>query len=74
LTAFSLLLTGCASSPTDGGGKDVPADNKIDAAENYDTTAIGQTEDAQKISPLPDTTMENLMDAILSVSLEEGDA
>ena len=33
-----------------------------------------QTEDSQIINPLPDTTMENLTDAILSVSLNEGDA
>lgn len=36
--------------------------------------ASAQTDPAQKISPLPDATMENLTDAILSVSLEEGDA
>lgn len=36
--------------------------------------ASAQTDPAQKISPLPDATMENLMDAILSVSLAEGDA
>lgn len=33
-----------------------------------------QEETAAIVSPLPDTTMENLTDAILSVSLEEGDA
>lgn len=33
-----------------------------------------QTEAARTIMPLPDTTMENLTDAILSVSLEEGNA
>ena len=33
-----------------------------------------QEEPAAIVSPLPDTTMENLTDAILSVSLEEGDA
>jgi hypothetical protein len=31
-------------------------------------------EPATRISPLPDTTMDNLTDAILSISLEEGDA
>lgn len=36
--------------------------------------ASAQTESAHKISPLPDSAMENLTDAILSVSLEEGDA
>ena len=72
--ALCLLLTGCAKPQTDGGENEVPADNMIDAAENYDTTDSGQTEEAQIIRPLPDTTMENLTDAILSVSLEEGDA
>ena len=33
-----------------------------------------QAASAVKIYPLPDTTMDNLSDAILSVSLEEGDA
>ena len=33
-----------------------------------------QTESARTIMPLPDTTMENLTDAILSVSFTEGDA
>ena len=36
--------------------------------------ASAQTESAHKIGPLPDSAMENLTDAILSVSLEEGDA
>lgn len=36
--------------------------------------ASAQIDPAQKISPLPDATMENLTDAILSVSLAEGDA
>ncbi len=33
-----------------------------------------QAKEARTIMPLPDTTMDNLTDAILSVSLEEGDA
>ena len=36
--------------------------------------AGSQTEETRRIMPLPDTTMENLTDAILSVSLEEGNA
>ena len=36
--------------------------------------AGSQTEETRRIMSLPDTTMENLTDAILSVSLEEGDA
>lgn len=60
---FCLLLGGCAGSKTDGGENTVPT-----AAD------AGQPEDVCTISPLPDTTMENLTDAILSVSLEEGNA
>ena len=75
LMAFCLLLTGCANSQTDGRESDALVDNKIAlAAEIYDTADIGQTENTQTISPLPDTTMENLTDSILSVSLDEGDA
>lgn len=33
-----------------------------------------QIEEGKTINPLPDTTMQNLTDAILAVSLEEGDA
>ena len=33
-----------------------------------------EQKDVKMITPLPDTTMENLTDSILSVSLEEGDA
>ena len=72
---FCLLLTGCAAPQTDGGGNDVPADKKIAVtAENDGMADTVQTEDAQKIIPLPDATMENLTDAILSVSLDEGNA
>ena len=36
--------------------------------------ATTQTQTAKTISPLPDTTMDNLTDAILAISLEKGDA
>ena len=54
-----LLLTGCADSPEPGA---VPATDAV------------QPESSRIILPLPDTSMENMTDAILSVSLEEGDA
>ena len=38
------------------------------------TAGTEQTASASRIYPLPDTTMDNLSDAILSISLEEGDA
>lgn len=71
--AFCLLLAGCAGSQPDGDGNTVPADNtNSTVAENYDSIDTQQTEGAHIIVPLPDTTMENLTDAILSVSLGEG--
>ena len=38
------------------------------------TGCSGEKEPAVTVTPLPDTVMENLTDAVLSVSLEEGDA
>lgn len=66
--AFCLFLAGCAGSQTDGAGDTLPA-----LTEEFGTVEDGQVDDACVISPLPDTTMENLTDAILSVSLAEGD-
>ena len=43
-------------------------DNNAGNKETETTSA-----DASKIHPLPDTTMDNLSDTILSISLEEGD-
>ena len=66
---LSLLLVGCVKRH--GGGTEifVPTNNQIstrktrDAANNF-----------CEITPLPNATMENLTDAILSVSFAEGDA
>ena len=58
------LLTGC--------GNDTAA---VKVTETVSTTAVTeQTASVSRIYPLPDTTMDNLSDAILSISLEEGDA
>lgn len=58
------LLTGC------GNGKAV-----AEVTEPISTAvSTEQAASASKIYPLPDTTMDNLSDAILSISLEEGDA
>ena len=70
LIALSLLLSGCAYSQTEG----VQSDNTPAGPTQNDAADTGLTEDGKKIIPLPDTTMENLTDAILSVSLDEGDA
>ena len=73
LIVFCLLLTGCTCMQTDDGGNAVPTDNRDSTvAENYDPVDIEQAENARTIIPLPDTTMENLTDAILPVSLGEG--
>ena len=42
--------------------------------EPISTTGTEQAAAESKIYPLPDTTMDNLSDATLSISLEEGDA
>lgn len=68
-TVFCMLLSGCARSRTDGEENTAPA-----AAENFATVHVGQPDGNRIIRPLPDTTMENLTDAVLSVSLDEGNA
>ena len=62
------LLTGCKSR-NDGNG--IPA--VPEATQPISTTAAAELT-ASKILPLPDTSMDNLSDAILSVSLADGDA
>lgn len=75
LIAIFLLLVGCSRSQTDGGKNTVPVINSIPVVtEKLDTVDTTQTNHARIISPLPDTTMENLTDAILSISLDEGNA
>ena len=64
---LSLLLSGCTGFHADGGRHTTPA-----TEENSGTADTVQSDDVRTIMPLPDTTMENLTDAILSVSLEEG--
>ena len=61
LAAVCLLVTGCG---------------KKEAAKSEPAQESQQTQETQAVTvtPLPDTTMENLTDAILSVSLEEGGA
>ena len=77
LLILCLLLTGCAASQV---AEDIPETNEVvtGTTENItaseDTAATDPTEAPRVISPLPDTTMDNLTDAILSVSLEEGGA
>ena len=56
------LLTGC--------GNDKAA---TEVTETISATAVTE-QSSSKVYPLPDTTMDNLNDAILSISLNEGDA
>lgn len=70
IAVFCLLLVGCASVQATDGENTTPFDVTV----NNDTAVTEQIEEPKTIMPLPDNTMENLTDAILSVSLEEGDA
>lgn len=75
IIVLCLSLAGCAAVQTDGAENAVSAENANSTiAENKMPADTEQTEGAHTIRPLPDTTMENLTDAILSVSLEEGNA
>ena len=76
MAAICLVLAGCSKS-----AEKVPADavqpETSDQETVVDEGAAGdaaQAEPASIVQPLPDTTMDNLADAILAVSLEEGDA
>ena len=77
MIAVCFLLTGCSKSEQ-GTGADTKEPEKTVTVETETTQstpdAEEQKEPAVVIYPLPDTTMENLTDAILSVSLQEGDA
>ena len=73
--AICLLLAGCTYPQANRGEDTAPADNRNTVVtEDSSPAQTEQAEDARTITPLPDTTMENLTDAILSVSLEEGNA
>ena len=72
---FCLLLTGCAASQKGNGENEIPSDIAASKAMvSSDTDSTEQPEETHTITPLPDTTMEKLTDAILSVSLDEGNA
>ena len=71
---FCLLLTGCAYSQDDSGNSSLNDNKASDITANQDIFDTEPEVETQIISPLPDATMENLNDAILSVSLEDGDA
>ena len=70
LMAVCLLFTGCAKSQDSAS---VESTASYEAADD-NTADVVQSAASKTIYPIPDTTMDNLNDAILSVSLEEGDA
>lgn len=78
--ALCLLLAGCAIPHRDSGETTTPVESVVTEATEIQETAAAEsqetveTEEGLAILPLPDTTMDNLTDAILSVSLEEGNA
>ena len=73
--ACSLLLCGCGNLQPNDTEHVIPTETtSSDVVTNDVPTATEPIADAQTISPLLDTTMENLTDAILSISLDEGDA
>jgi uncharacterized protein YcfL len=72
MVAVCLLLAGCSKSE-----QNADTDTTTETVEEANQSAsenAGQDEAAVVVYPLPDATMENLTDAILAVSLEEGDA
>ncbi len=75
LLMLTLLMAGCSGSNGNTVENTTPAGNMAsDAALNADTLCTDMENATQTIRPLPDTTMRNLTNAILSVSLEKGNA
>ena len=71
MVALCLLLAGCGQTTQNNEAEtETPEQPTVETEETVETEA----ESGVTIYPLPDTTMENLTDAILSVSLEEGGA
>ena len=70
-----LSMGGCAFSQANKDENTAPVVDPSSVATDEFYTIDGEHSDgAHIISPLPDTTMENLTDAILSISLDEGNA
>lgn len=79
LLAVCLLLAGCSnmSEQAEEASVNTPVAEPETAIEEVAASEPEQqpaAEAAVTVQPLPDTTMENTADAILAVSLEEGDA
>ena len=75
LLVLCLLMAGCANSQGESGEISLPvAEDVVEQIAEEVVEAPAQTQAGKTILPLPDTTMENLTDAILHVSLGKGDA
>ena len=68
------LFTGCKSAEGLPESEAAQYATETVAEALSETAGTEQTKSASKIYPLPDTTMDNLSDTILSISLEEGNA
>ena len=72
MLALCLLLAGCGKSTEDvTADAETPENVEVEEAAPVVTE---KEEPAATVQPLPDDTMGNLTDAILAVSLEQGDA
>ena len=75
LGLLPLLLTGCAVSQEPDIQTAPTADSQAaDAEVTVEPVEQEQAEAGNTVIPLPDTTMNNLSDAILAVSFEKGNA
>jgi hypothetical protein len=75
MLAVCFMLTGCGK--TDAGAADTQLPEKTTVepeAKPEPAVPAAKQEPSITVKPLPDTTMEELNDSILSVSLKEGDA
>ena len=72
IMAVCLLLTGCGQ--TEQGAEEDTAAPGNAVVETEESTPDNAEQSAVVVQPLPDTTMDDLNDAILAVSLEEGGA
>ena len=72
ILALCLVLTGCGKKEeAPAAGTQAPGKETVETAP---AASAEQADPAAVINPLPDGTMDNLTDAILAVSLEEGGA
>ena len=77
LAVVSLMLPGCGKAASDADAdKELPDAATVEREEEQKDSDITVQEErpAVTVYPLPDSTMENLTDASLAVSLQEGDA